>query len=106
MEIKYLKDKFNEYDLKNIQKDNIIKWISNYEAWSHEWCWYLIALWEDWLWRKYDCWHCSCYWPLENWYSWKFTKEEIYKIMEAEKISNYDYSESDKKEILEFILNS
>jgi len=40
------------------------------------------------------------------WYYGKFTKEEIYKIMSEEKISDYDYSENDKKEILEFILNS
>ena len=56
------------------------------------------------MWRKYECWPCSCYWPLESWSTGKFTKEEILKIMSEEKISDYDYSENDKKEIIDFIL--
>lgn len=102
MDITFLKD---EFELEVIEKDNIVKWITNYEGWSYEWHWYLIALSEDWLWRKYELWHCSCNWPLENWYSWKFTKNDILLLMESEP-TWYDYSEEDKKLIIDFILNN
>lgn len=74
---------FAEYEVRQLKTQRpLTVSIGNYATWSYEWYWVLFA--KDALgnWYKWDCWHCSCYWPLERWESGIFTQDEIEKLME------------------------
>lgn len=93
---------FDEHDLKRLWSDkDLVRWITNYNYANYNWSWYLIVVDNDWVWHNFHCWHCSCFWPLENGYSWKFTKEEI--IMIIQNFDRYEASESEKNEFLNFV---
>ncbi len=70
------------YEAEDIRtKAPLVFGISNYH---HEWWdWYGVFYGKDteWNWHKWDCGHFSCYWPLEYWYSWVFTQDEIAILM-------------------------
>lgn len=74
---------FAEYEVRWLKtKAALTVSIGNYAQGWYEWWWSLFA--KDILgnWYKWDCWHCSCYWPLERWESGIFTQDEIEKLME------------------------
>ena len=88
--------KFESDETKRI--DSFVKWITNYSYELYDWRGALITLQENWTWRNYACWHCSCNWPLEAWYSWSFTADEMIKLVE-----NFDEWEAGEEEKAQFI---
>lgn len=103
MLIKYLgKSEFGEWELSEL-KDEIVSWITNYYYECYEWGGVFIYISNDGLWRYINCGHCSCYWPLEKWYSWIFTKEEILKLVED--ANDWEIESKDKVIIKDYLLN-
>lgn len=92
----YLGDsKFSNYETLHLKTDSPLVWaVSNYSYSCYEWDWYLFAKWSEWEWYKWDCGHCSCYWPLEHWYSGRFTQEEI--LILAKEVSEEIFTEIEK----------
>lgn len=111
-DIKYLPDstEFSEYELKKIEHLNLEQWITNYKYKARNGSWFLIAKDKDGIWFKFELWHCSCYWPIENGYSWKFTKEQIIGLIKALDTKDYWYSDSiteeEKQSFLEFVIDN
>lgn len=74
---------FAEYETKQLKtKAPLTVAIGNYATGSYEWYWVLFAKDTNGNWYKWDCGHCSCYWPLERWESGIFTQDEVEKLME------------------------
>jgi len=108
--IKYLQDStnFSEYDLERIEHLNLEKWVTNYSYVAYGWTGFLIAKDAENLWFKFELGHCSCYGPLENWYSWKFTKEEMLELIKALDPEEYGdhVTKEEKQAFLDFVINN
>lgn len=81
--------------------DDFVTGITNYTYECYDWRGSFITLQEDWTWRNYSCWHCSCYGPLEHWYSWNFTADEMIKLVEN--MDSWDVRDWEQEELIVFI---
>lgn len=76
-------EEFSEYETETLKtKSPLTVSIGNYATVSYEGDGVLFAKDTNGNWYKWDCGHCSCYWPLERGESWIFTQDEIEKLME------------------------
>jgi len=101
--IKYINNgEFSEWDFKQLKSTyTLVEGISNYEQRPYEGNWILIARDDQGMFQKYDCGHCSYRWPLENWYGWLFTKDEIIKLIES--MDSFEATKAEKELFLNFV---
>lgn len=104
VKITYLgKSTFDKSDIAHLKVDApLIAGITNYTYQSYAGSWICIAVDSEWTWYKWDCWHCSCYWPLEHGYTWRFTKKEIIKLIHAE-IGHNNIDSEDEIAMVDFV---
>lgn len=108
-EIIYIWDyEFGSYDLDQLQLEDYKAMITDYCYESYSWTGIAIAITTYNIWHKFHLWHCSCYWPIEHWYTGKFTTEEIRELIKNYEW-NYYLSESkndiNKDKFIDFIKN-
>ena len=74
---------FTKYDTQRLRTKSPLKFaIGDYATAPYEWDGVLFAMDTERNWYKWECGHCSCYWPLERGESGIFTQDEIEKLME------------------------
>ena len=106
MEIKVLADNISEQWIERIfKKDKLEKCIYLYCSWNYDWRGLLLARNNIWDFIIYNLWHCSCYWPLEQWHWVKGNSEEMKRIIDCDFMYLGNWYLKYKSEFLNFLKN-